>query len=488
MRKRTDEDVVSALQSLAQSGSVSSVSSGMTASGEREGGMARKRSIRLVAVAVGALVATLGVFGASAASPAEADATAVTQWNLTAVNTLAGLPLPAGGAAPASQIDIGMVQGAVYDAVNAITPKHHQPYLLYRRFGNTASDEAAVATAAYLVLKNIVETVPQSITFPTRATVLASLETQYNASTNAIPDSPFKDQGIAAGTAAAEAMIDARKDDGRFGPSQFVPNPNPGYWDPVAPNGTTAPDPTPWVGGVEPFLMESSSQFRSADPYALASAAYAADVNEVKAIGGDGVVTPSTRTANETYIAKWWQSNPMASWNDVARQLIARNHLDISDAARLLAMENLAAADAAINTWNNKYYFSFWRPFQAIRRAADDVNPATSPDLTWTPLISAPYPEYTSGHLGLDGSHTTVLQKFFGNAPAGGYQITSAFVNPGGPATRTFSSFSQAVDEIVEARIWAGLHFRNADVQGVQLGTNVANFAAANYFEAVGNH
>jgi hypothetical protein len=460
----------------------------MTASGEREGGMARKRSTRLVAVAAGALVATLGVFGASAASPAEADATAVTQWNLTAVNTLAGLPQPAGGAAPASQIDIGMVQGAVYDAVNAITPKHHRPYLLNRRFGNTASDEAAVATAAYLVLKNIVETVPQSITFPTRATVLASLETQYNASTNAIPDSPFKDQGVAAGTAAAEAMIDARKDDGRFGPSQFVPNPNPGYWDPVAPNGTTAPDPTPWVGGVEPFLMQSSSQFRSPDPYALASAAYAADVNEVKAIGGDGVVTPSTRSANQTYIAKWWQSNPMASWNDVARQLIARNHLDISDAARLLAMENLAAADAAINTWNNKYHFSFWRPFQAIRRAADDGNSATSPDLTWTPLISAPYPEYTSGHMGLDGSHTTVLQKFFGNAPAGGYQITSAFVNPGGPATRTFSSFSQAVDEIVEARIWAGLHFRDADVQGVQLGTNVANFAAANYFEAVGNH
>ena len=450
--------------------------------------MARKRSTRLVAVAVGALVATLGVFGVSAASPAEADATAVTQWNLTAVNTLAGLPLPAGGAAPASQIEIGMVQGAVYDAVNAITPKHHQPYLLNRRFGNTASDEAAVATAAYLVLKNIVETVPQSITFPTRATVLASLETQYNASTNAIPASPFKDQGIAAGTAAAEAMIDARKDDGRFGPSQFVPNPNPGYWDPVAPNGTTALDPSPWVGGVEPFLMQSSSQFRSPDPYALASAAYAADLNEVKAIGGDGVVTPSTRTGDQTYIAKWWQSNPMAMWNDVARQLIARNHLDISDAARLLAMENLAAADAAINTWNNKYHFSFWRPFQAIRRAADDGNSATSPDLTWTPLISAPYPEYTSGHMGLDGSHTTVLQTFFGNAPAGGFQITSAFVNPGGPATRTFSSFSQAVEEIVEARIWAGLHFRNADVQGLQLGTNVANFAAANYFEAVGNH
>ena len=434
-----------------------------------------------------------GVFGASAAPPAEEDATAVTQWNLFAVTTLAGLPGPAGGAPPTSQINLGMVQGAVYDAVNAITPKHHRPYLLDRRFGNTASDEAAVATAAYLVLKNIVETVPQSINFPTRGTVLASLETQYNASKNAVPDSSFKNMGIAAGTAAAEAMIEARQGDGRFGPSQFVANANPGYWDPVAPsppppNGATALDPTPWAGGVKPFLMQSSSQFRSAGPYALTSAAYAADVNEVKAIGGDGVITPSTRTADQTYKAKWWQSNPMVSWNDVARQLIAARDLDVSDAALLLGMENLVAADAAINTWNDKYHYSFWRPFQAIRRAASDDNAATSPDPTWTPLLSAPYPDHTSGHLGLDSSHTAVLRRFFGNAPAGGYQITSSFVNPGGAAMRTFTSFSQAVDEIIEARIWAGLHFRNADVQAVQMGTNIANYAAANYFEPVGNH
>ena len=434
-----------------------------------------------------------GVFGASAAPPAEEDATAVTQWNLFAVTTLAGLPGPAGGAPPTSQMNLGMVQGAVYDAVNAITPKHHRPYLLDRRFGNTASDEAAVATAAYLVLKNIVETVPQSINFPTRGTVLASLETQYNASKNAVPDSSFKNMGIAAGTAAAEAMIEARQGDGRFGPSQFVANANPGYWDPVAPsppppNGATALDPTPWAGGVKPFLMQSSSQFRSAGPYALTSAAYAADVNEVKAIGGDGVITPSTRTADQTYKAKWWQSNPMVSWNAVARQLIAARDLDVSDAALLLGMENLVAADAAINTWNDKYHYSFWRPFQAIRRAASDDNAATSPDPTWTPLLSAPYPDHTSGHLGLDSSHTAVLRRFFGNAPAGGYQITSSFVNPGGAAMRTFTSFSQAVDEIIEARIWAGLHFRNADVQAVQMGTNIANYAAANYFEPVGNH
>jgi hypothetical protein len=246
------------------------------------------------------------------------------------------------------------------------------------------------------------------------------------------------------------------------------------------------------VGGVEPFLMQSSSQFRSAGPLALASAAYAAELTEVKALGGDGVVTPSARTATQTYIAKWWQSNPVASWNDVARQLIAWNDLDAIESARLLAMQNLAAADAAINDWNDKYHFSFWRPFQAIRRAAEDGNPATSPDPPgtppWTPLLSAPYPDHVSGHLGLDGAHTGVLRMFFGDVPPGGYQITSVFVNPGGDATRTFTSFPQALDELVLARIWAGLHFRTADVQGRQLGTEIADFAAANYFQPVGNH
>jgi hypothetical protein len=444
--------------------------------------MARRRSVLLAGAVVAALVGALGVIGASAAPPEEADASSVTQWNLTAVSTLAGLPGPAGGAAPAQAINMGMVQGAVYDAVNAITPKHHRPYLLDRRFGNRASDAAAVATAAYLVLKNIVETVPQSIDFPARGTVLASLETQYNAATNAIPDSPFKDQGIAAGTAAAQAMIDARQDDGRFGPSQWVPNSAPGHWSPIPglPN-----DPTPWVGGVTPFLLESSSQFRSAGPPALSSAAWAADFNEVKALGR---ATGSTRTDQQTYIARWWQSSPIVSWNDVARQLIARNHLDVSDSARLLAMQNLAAADAAINIWNDKYHFDFWRPWNAIVRASEDGNAATVADPSWTALITAPYPDHPSGHLGQDSSHTTVLRMFFGDAPAGGYQITSGATNHGGAATRTFASFSQAVNEIVEARIWAGLHYRTADLQAVQLGTNVADYAAANYFDSVGNH
>jgi len=437
----------------------------------------------LAFVSILALVAAMP----AAAAPVVTATNPVTDWNLTAVNTLTTLPGPAGGAPPASQISMGMVQGAVYDAVNAITPKHHRPYLLKRRFAATASKDAAVATAAYRVLSNIVSTVPASIAFPTRASVLQSLASQYAASLSAIPDSPFKTQGVAAGNAAAEAMIAAREGDGRFGPSQWVPNPAPGHWQPLVNPATGQPilDPTPWVGGVQPFLMQSSSQFRTAGPLALDSAAYAAEFNEVKALGS---INSAVRTTTQTYIARWWQSTPVASWNAVARDLIGREEVNIADSARLLAMANLSAADAGINCWNDKYYWDFWRPWNAIPRAAEDGNPATTAEAGWTALITAPYPEHPSGHLCNDGAHVAVLRMFFGDVIDGGYQITSAstLLAPSDPKTRTFGSFSQALAELIEARIWAGLHFRTADVQAEQLGRNVANYMAANYFQPVG--
>jgi hypothetical protein len=450
--------------------------------------MSRRKSSWLVAVVI-VVLAPLGGVGASAAPPpAATDATAVTHWNRIATSTLATFPGPAGGAPNALQINLGMVQGAVYDAVNAITPKHHRPYLLERRFSGSASGEAAVATAAYRVLTHIVSTVPASIAFPNQGTLLQTLATQYNASLAAIPDTSFKRQGVDAGNAAADAMIAARAGDGRFGPSQWVPNPNPGHWDPVAPNGMVVQDPAPWVGGVKPFLMESSSQFRSAGPNTLTSSAYTADFNEVKALGGDGIVTPSARTATQTHNAIFWQSagGPALLWSGVARNLAEdpAMGLDLADSARLLAMMNLSGADAAINCWNDKYHFDFWRPFQAIRRAAADGNPDTSPDLTWTPLLSAPYPDHTSGHMCLDGAHLRTLQTFFGTDVMH-YGVTSSQF---GGETRFFDRFSQPLEEIVEARIWAGLHFRTADVQGRDLGINVANFMTDNYFQPVGKH
>ena len=418
------------------------------------------------------------------ALPAPAQANEVTNWNRIAVNTLVAFPMAAGGAPPASQINMAMVQGAVYDAVNAVTPRHHRPYLLKRRFGAKASKDAAAATAAYRVLTNITSTVPPTFAFPTRASVLQTLATEYAASLGAIAESPFKTQGIAAGNAAAEAMIAARLDDGRFGPSQWVPNSAPGHWQPLLnADGTQMLDPTPWIGGVRPFLLQSSSQFRTAGPLALTSAAYAAEFNEVKAVGS---LNSTARTPEQTHIALFWASTPVATWNAVARALVEnpKYEVDVAESARLFAMTNLTAADAHINCWNDKYYWDFWRPWNAIPRAGEDGNPATSPDASWTALLTAPYPDHPSGHLCLDGAHLTVLPMFFGTDEAR-FGVTSVRF-PG--ETRFFDRFSDSLKEIIEARIWAGLHYRTADVQAVTLGRNVAQFMATHYFQPVGRH
>ena len=417
--------------------------------------------------------------------PAGGDA--VRAWNEIAVNTLIGLPGPAGGAPPAASVHVGMVQGAVFDAVNAIGRKHYRPYLLKKRFSASASEDAAVAAAAYGVLRDIVSTVP-NLPDINRTTALDTLATQYADALADIPDGRTEEKGIAAGEAAAKVMIAAREDDGRFGPSQWVPNTAPGHWWPQTDPTTGQPilDPTPWVGAVEPFTLESPSQFRTPGPNPLSSEKWAQEFNEVKRIGA---ANSTLRTDDQTYIARWWQSTPVKSWNEVGRDLAMRKGLNALDTARLLALQNLSGADASINCWNDKYYWDFWRPWNAIVRAAEDGNAATSPDPTWTALITAPYPDHPSGHLCLDGAHTSVLRMFFGDQIDGGYEITSrsTLLAVGDPTTRSFNSFSEALDELVDARIWAGLHYRTPDVQARQLGTDVADYMAENYFQPVGN-
>ena len=206
-------------------------------------------------------------------------------------------------------------------------------------------------------------------------------------------------------------MIAAREGDGRFGPSQWVPNSTPGHWDPVAPNGTVVQDPTPWVGGVKPFLMQSSSQFRTAGPNALTSAAYTADFNEVKALGGDGVVTPSARTATQTHNAIFWQSagGPALLWSGVARNLAE------DPAIRARSRRQCASArdDEPERRGRGDQLLERQVPLRLLAAVSGDPqgggpadgNPDTSPDLTWTPLLSAPYPDHTSGHMCLDGAH-----------------------------------------------------------------------------------
>src|SRR5438094_7214913 len=296
-------------------------------------------------------------------SPRVARADAVTDWNLiasTAIVTTAAQP------PPVSALSFAMVQGAVYDAVNAID-RGHQPYLVQPASNPTDSKEAATATAAYQVLIGL---------FPSQQ---PTLQPQYDAYIAALPDNPSgsKAAGIAIGEATASAMLTARMNDERFGPTPTpYPSPAPpGIWRPTPPNFLN--DPAAWVGDVLPFLVPNVEMLRTDGPNSLTSAEYAEDFNEVKELGS---LTSTTRTPDQTDAAIFWQDHAVALWNGTFRTLAASQGLDIVKSARLFAMENLAAADAQIGCWNDKYYWQFWRPITAIREADTDGNPATEAD------------------------------------------------------------------------------------------------------------
>jgi hypothetical protein len=232
---------------------------------------------------------------------------------------------------------------------------------------------------------------------------------------------------------------------------------------------------------------------RTDGPNALTSPEYAEDFNEIKEIGS---LTSITRTPDQTDAAIFWQDQAMALWNRIFRTLAASQNLDVVDSARFFAMENLAAADALIGCWNDKYYWQFWRPIAAIRAADTDGNPATQADPTWLPLFdpatpvcnppllfTPPFPDHPSGHASATAAFTHTLKNFFGTDRIG----FSAFSNKS-CTTRSYDRFSDALDEVIDARVWAGIHFRTADEQGAKLGKKVAHYLKAHYFQSVHGH
>jgi hypothetical protein len=418
----------------------------------------RKRAVGLV-VAVAALTAL--------AAPSSAGASAATRWNLNATNALI---VTAGQAPPVSMLHLAMVHGAVYDAVNAIDGGY-TPYLVSPDATPFDSQDAAAATAAYYVLKSIL---------PSQ---LGTLTTLYNTDPAidplVTPDSPAKAGGIAAGVAAANAMIVARTGDGRFGACCFtVPAvPGPGDWRPVTPG---ANDPNGWIRNVTPFLIQSASQFRTRGPYALTSPQYTREFNEVKAIGAK---TNSTRTQHQSDAAVYWAQHPGRTWSRIVRGLETERGLSTADGARLYAQIYLTAADAAISVWADKEYWGFWRPITAIREAATDGNPATVADPTWDSWIAnPPYPDHPSGHLGLSGSHIETLSEFFHTDHMSWTDTVPATATT--PAiTMSYSKLSDALDEIISVRVWSGIHFRNPDEQSARLAKEIAKGRKHHYFE-----
>jgi hypothetical protein len=426
----------------------------------------------------------LGVCAALVAvlvAPGVARADVIGEWNLIAQNEAVLIRPTAHGQARG----MAMVQGAVYDAVNAIT-RTHEPYLVdLEEVGAQpfASQDAAVATAAHHVLMTLVADARKP-----------ALETAYQATLGAIPDGAAKQEGVRAGEAAAAAMLESREGDGYLASFTFDIGADPGDWRPLG-WPFSLPDPRAdvdaWVGNLKPFVIESPSQFRSKGPNALTSTQYAKDFDEVKSVGA---LNSTTRTADQTTAAIFWQFAPAALYNRLARDLAApgRFGLDTPRQARLYAMVNLAMADGAISCWNDKYEWSFWRPRAAIREAEGDGNPATVADPSWEPLFSAPtqttpplstppFPDHPSGHGCVSGAVLRTFREFFGKDKIPFDLYSGRFPNQ----PRHFESFGDALTEVVDARVWGGIHFRTADVQGAVMGKRIGFWLQKHYFNPI---
>jgi hypothetical protein len=401
------------------------------------------------------------------AAPVSARADAVTDWNIQATTALI---TNAGMTPPVAAIHLAIVHGAVYDAVNAID-RRYQPYLVEPRARRWYSKDAAAAAAAHRVLVNLV---------PAQQ---AALDTAYAASLAAIRPSRGRDGGVAVGEAAAAAMLAARANDGRFGPFRFplAANPPPGDWRPTPPSNLN--DPNAWVAKVTPFLIRDPADFRTRGPNPLTSRRYAKEFNEVKSLGS---ATSTTRTAEQTDIAYFWSGHTLAIWSGIFRDLSAQNRLSLAGNARFFAMLYLTGADAAISCWTDKAYWHFWRPITAIQLADTDGNPATIADPSWLPLLpTPPYPDHPSGHNCFSSSAVSTLQDFF-HTDRDTFTVASNAPPPAPPGlTQTFTRFSDVRRQIIDARVWSGIHFRAADEQGAKLGKEVARYREQHYFHRV---
>jgi hypothetical protein len=351
---------------------------------------------------------------------------------------------------------MAIVQVSVHDAVNGITGAH-ETYLDTGAAPDGASPEAAAVAAAHAALVGL---------FPSQSGDLDAKRAASLAALGLTED----DAGIAWGESVAAAVLSARSGDGAAQATFPYTAPgagSPGVWVAI---GTT-PALLPGWGAVTPWVLSSGSQFRPDAPPALDSGRYARDYNEIQAIGSK---TGSTRTFEQTETARFWLATPSAIWNPIARQMIEAHDLGLSDAAQVLALMYLAGADASIACWDAKYVYNFWRPQAAIRNGDSDGNNKTAGDAAWEPLFpTPPHPDYLSGHSTNSSAMATVLAAKFGDDPGVSILATSP-TNAAYP--REWGTFSEGVDEVIEARIWSGIHFRTADEVGARVGRQVAQF------------
>ena len=386
---------------------------------------ARRSQRYLIACALWPLLATL------------AYADAVTDWNQTAINAAASIGISTG---VQSRI-VAIAHAAMFDAVNSIERKYTK-YAIEVSPPAGASAEAAAITAAHAVLTHLVPDEKQK------------LDAALNTTLANVADGAAKDAGAAVGREVAAKMIEIRSTDGIDAKVAYTPGTTPGVWQPT-PQALT-PAALTQFGAVKPFVLKSSDQFSMPGPPALASEAFARDMQEIQAVGAR---RSTSRTAEQSEVAIFWTVSTHMPFNAAARAAATKRGNSLVENARLFALLNMVGADSQIACWHWKYQVNFWRPVTAIRAADSAKNAALKSDPNWEPILTTPaHPDYPSGHASYGGAAAEVLKAVFGDD-----RVDVSFTWPAFGVTRTYASFAQIDREIIDARVWGGIHFRKTD-------------------------
>jgi PAP2 superfamily len=381
----------------------------------------------------------------------------VLDWNVTAYDAMGGIAYQ--HSLLASRLN-AIVHIAMHDALNAVA-NHYKTYALIEKNEN-ADPIAAMASAAYEVL--VVSTPDKK----------ALLDERLAASLSKVEEGKAKTDGILLGKKAAAAILELRKDDNALAnPVGIVaPSNQAGVYQPVPPFDFVF---APHWATMKPFALQKPEQFRMEAMPALNSQAYTDAFNEVKQIGQKN---STIRTAEQTGVAKYWYEFSESGWNRVARVVAADRKLSLLTTARLFALVDMAMADAYTAGWDAKFHHNFWRPFTAIRGAANDGNSNTTADANWEPSeVTPPVHDYPSTHSALGNAAASVLAGVLGD------KVTFSMTSTSGVApyqTRTFNSFSQAANENAESRVLAGIHFRFSCVKGQEMGTKIGKWVLDN--------
>jgi len=425
-----------------------------------------KAFLILVGALTVAVTASLSVASAKPPKPTAVPPDAVLIWNTNTVNAVrASTPTKF---QTDGMVYMSYVQAAVYDAVTKIEGRY-QPYHDFTvAVGPGASVQAAVAAAARTTLDYYL---------PDQQSVVDAQYTAYIASLSGNVSG-----GVAVGEAAAQDIIAFRTGDGLKAatPSYGGIGPIlPGQWQ-LQPNQAVQ---TPWLATMRPFLLEQASQFRAGPPPSLTTHRYAKDLNETEAYGA---LNSTVRTSEQKAIAYFWVGNNINQYNQTMQTVVGQHGMDLVDAAHLLAMGEIVATDAGIACYDSKFFYQFWRPITAIRNADKDGNPDTTADPAWQALLGVPgHPEYPSQHgcftAGFSDALAAALHtKHLDVTMPGGENGSSVLTT-----TQHFNDVDDMQDQVVDARVWLGFHFRNSVKQGEMLGNRVAGWELKRYFKPV---